>query len=92
MEAFDYDPDIILPSDINVPIDDNALEELEYRLSTAHAMADVLARACGAEDTPGPQSIAVVLRLLRECFLEHTLDNIRNARHHLRFLAERRAS
>jgi hypothetical protein len=92
MKAFDYDPDIILPSEITLSFNDDAFQELEYCLSTAHALADVLERACEAEDPLCPQSIAVVLRLLRECYLRQALGDIRNDRQRLRILAERRAS
>jgi hypothetical protein len=76
MKSLEYDPDIILPSDINVPIDDKALEELEWRLTTADALAEVLERACEAEHAPGPHTIGLVLGLLGECFLESALTAV----------------
>jgi hypothetical protein len=92
MKSLEYDPNTILPSDITLLTSDATLKELEYRPSTVHAMADVLERACDGEAPPCPQTIAVVLRLLRECFLESALGDIRRDRRCLRILVERRAN
>ena len=52
--SLDYAPNIILPNDLTLEFDDAALEELEWRLITAHALADVLARlSCPEASPPG---------------------------------------
>ena len=87
-----YDPTPILPDDLTIDFTDEALEELEWRLTTAHAMADVLARACRAPTPPRPETMAPVLTFLTEAFLEWALADVRSDRRALRYMAERRAS
>ena len=49
------DPNAILPHDFAIAFDDETLEEFEWCLTTAHALADVLERACmSSSGRPGP--------------------------------------
>jgi hypothetical protein len=82
----------ILPHDVTIAFDDATLEELEWRLTTAHALADVLERACRAPEPPRPETIAAVLSLMGQAYLEWALADVRNDRRGLRLMAERRAS
>jgi hypothetical protein len=79
-----YDPNTILPHDVTMAFNDATLEELEWRLTTAHGLADVLERACRAPEPPRPATIAAVLSLMGQAYLGWALANIRNNRRDLK--------
>jgi hypothetical protein len=81
----------IIP-DITIPVDDAYLEELDYRATTAHALADVLWKACQGPQKPTPETIGVVLSFLVEGHLDTLVDDIRGLRLSLRFCSQGRAS
>ena len=78
-EAPDYDPNEIIPG-IPLSIGDAWLEDTEWRLTLADALADVLQRACEAEQPPPPQTTALALRHLRQVYLHTALADIRSDR------------
>jgi hypothetical protein len=65
------------------------LEEWEWRLSTVDALAEVLERACEAARAPSPKALGVVLRMLREQYLESALTESQSDRRCIRMLAQK---
>jgi hypothetical protein len=86
------DLDSILPDTITVPIDDRYLEELQFHAAAAHAMADILWRACQSPQPPSPEIIAEFMPLLVQAHLDALVSDIRGAPWQLRHEARRRAS